>query len=72
MVDICELVWSNEVSGVRNDDERIPLSIATFVTVGGVFDNGPLGNTNEESLYSVSMMILEVVASSYCRRRLQC
>ena len=48
MVDICELVWSNEVSGVRNDDERIP-SIATFVAVG-VFDSGPLGNTNEESL----------------------
>lgn len=68
MVDICELV-SNEVSGVRNDDEvRIPLSIATFVAVG-VFDSGPpLGSTNEESLYSVSMMILEVVASSYCRR----
>lgn len=49
MVDICELVCSNEVSGVRNDDERIPLSIAIFVVVG-VFDNGPLGNTNEESL----------------------
>ena len=51
MVDIiCELVCNNEVSGVRNDDEvRIPLSTATFVAVG-VFDKGPFGNTNEESL----------------------
>jgi len=50
VVEICELVWSNDKSGVRNDDERIPLSIATFVAVVGVFDSGPLGNTNEESL----------------------